>query len=138
MDLKYVKFKDEHLAHYGVKGMRWGKYSKRSNDVLDLPGLYKIRSGGDGPMSSGGYNTMLNEFNKSYDAPHGAGNPLEINREKERHAYELALKKKFKANPFQTSMETIGQFAKGKIAKAKNWIVNKMANWYSSSRASRR
>lgn len=24
MELKYVKFKDDHLAHHGVKGMKWG------------------------------------------------------------------------------------------------------------------
>lgn len=137
MNLKYVKIKDDHLAHHGVKGMKWGKYSKRSNDVLDSPGLYKMRTS-DGSTNSKDYNTFLNQFNESYDAPRGTGNPLEINREKERRAYELALKKKFTANPFRTSMETIGQFAKGKIAKAKNWVINKMANWYSSSRASRR
>ena len=137
MDLKYVKIKkDDHLAHYGVKGMRW---RTRSNGVLDSPGLYKIRSGGNMTGLSGSqYNTMLNEFDKSYDAPRGTGNPMEIDREKTKHAYERALNRKFKENPFKTSMETIGQFAKGKISKAKNWIVSKMANWYSSTRANNR
>ena len=74
MDLKYVKIKDDHLAHYGVKGMRW---RTRSNGVLDSPGLYKIRSGGDVTGLSGSqYTTMLNEFNRSYDTLRGTGNPM--------------------------------------------------------------
>lgn len=27
MELKYVKIKDDHLAHYGVKGMKWGHHN---------------------------------------------------------------------------------------------------------------
>ena len=136
MDLKYVKIKDDHLAHYGVKGMRW---RTRSNGVLDSPGLYKIRSGGDVTGLSGSqYTTMLNEFNRSYDTLRGTGNPMgKLIVKKTKYAHERALNRKFKENPFKTSMGTIGQFAKGKISKAKNWIVNKMAKWYSSSRANR-
>ena len=78
------------------------------------------------------------EFNKSYDAPRGTGNPMEIDREKTKHAYERALNRKFKENPFKTPIGTTGQIAKGKISKAKNWIVNKMAKWYSNTRANNR
>lgn len=77
MELKYVKFKeDDHLAHYGVKGMKWGhhnasvskefleekSYNSKKNSFVNGGDTYEERV----KEMQDAYNTRVDEMNREY------------------------------------------------------------------------